>query len=92
MIQHLFIHGQSSLISQFLQPTILEMSGIIKNPVTQNKMTYKSREKVKLSISKYVPAATGISQQGKSTIILVLNTFLKSLPVFLLNNFAEITP
>ena len=86
------IQGQSSLISQFLHPTNLEIKGIIRNPIIE-KITIKTSTLTEYRvIRRYIPTKKGINQFGKTIRILRLNTFLNKPGSLREKNFDEMIP
>ena len=88
----IFIHGQSSLISQFLQPTNLEIKGITINPIILNEIVKTNIPLLYLAANKYIAISNGIIQFGNTIVIFLLNTLLNDLSCRFLNNLAEIAP
>ena len=88
----IFIHGQSSFISQFLHPTNLEIKGITTNPIKLNAIVKMSISIVYRVANKYIAIANGTNQFGNTIKIFCLNTFLNDLSCRFLNNLAEIAP
>ena len=84
----LVIHGQSSLISQFLQPTNFEITGITKNPVILKEIVNIKISDVYRVININIPIANGMNQFGTTIQIFLLNTFLNDLLDFFLTSLA----
>jgi len=86
------IHGQSSLISQFLHPTCFEITGIITKPIKLNEIANIKISIVYCVISRYIAIINGMNQFGTTIQIFLLNTLLNDFSVPLLNNLGDTAP